>query len=275
MCLFFTTGRRRSTIARIGRYCILVVLSLVVVACHTGVYHTVEPGQTLYRIGQTYGVDSTYLARINNISDPKQMRAGTRLFIPGATGQQRVAGTEPKRSSVPSSRPAPPPVAKKVPSKPAASPQPTSKPPPEPAVTRTPKPPQPAPSKPQASRPQYSWPLRGRIVREYSTTAQAGSGRGIEIAANKGSNVTAAEAGRVIYSGDGVNGYGFLVILQHEHEIFTVYGFNERNLVAQGAFVSRGQKIALSGVPPAGGEPRLHFEVRQGKNPVNPLLYLP
>ena len=112
-------------------------------------------------------------------------------------------------------------------------------------------------------------------MREYSTTAQAGGGRGIEIAVREGSDVAAAEAGRVIYSGDGVNGYGFLVILQHEHEMFTVYGFNQRNLVAQGAFVSRGQKIALSGVPPAGGEARLHFEVRRGKDPVNPLLYLP
>lgn len=273
MCSLFTTGRRRWIVARIGRYFALVVTLLLAVACHTGVYHTVEPGQTLYRIGQTYGVDTTYLARINNISDPTQLRAGTRLYVPGATRHRQVAvvSSEPPPAARP--RPAPRPVTKASP--PSAT---TAKPAPKPAPVTPPASTPKAPSgqvKNEAKRPQYGWPLRGRIVREYSTAAQAGGGRGIEIAARAGTDVAAAEAGRVIYSGDGVNGYGFLVILQHEHEMFTVYGFNQRNLVTQGAFVSRGQKIALSGVPPAGGEPRLHFEVRRGKDPVNPLLYLP
>lgn len=112
-------------------------------------------------------------------------------------------------------------------------------------------------------------------MRQFSPAAEAGAGRGIEIAAQPGTAVLAAEAGRVIYSGDGVSGYGHLVILQHDNQLFTVYGFNQRNLVNQGAFVSRGDRIALSGTPPAGGQPRLHFEVRSGKEPVNPQLYLP
>jgi lipoprotein NlpD len=120
-----------------------------------------------------------------------------------------------------------------------------------------------------------NWPLKGRIVRQFSSSAEAGAGRGIEIAAIPGTSVLAAEAGRVIYSGDGVSGYGHLVILQHDNQLFTVYGFNQRTLVDQGVFVSRGDRIALSGTPPAGGEPRLHFEVRSGKEPVNPQLYLP
>jgi lipoprotein NlpD len=121
----------------------------------------------------------------------------------------------------------------------------------------------------------FNWPLKGPVVRPFSSAAEAGAGRGIEIAAQPGTAVLAAEAGRVIYSGDGVSGYGHLVILQHDNQLFTVYGFNQRNLVNQGAFVSRGERIALSGTPPAGGEPRLHFEVRSGKEPVNPQLYLP
>ena len=90
-----------------------------------------------------------------------------------------------------------------------------------------------------------------------------------------GSEVTAAAAGKVIYSGDGVNGYGYLIILQHEDDLFTVYGFNQKNLVRQGDYVSKGERIALSGIPPSGGKARLHFEVRKGKQAVNPILYLP
>lgn len=119
------------------------------------------------------------------------------------------------------------------------------------------------------------WPLRGKIVRSFSSEAKAGSGKGIEIAVRSGSSVNAAEAGKVIYSGDGVTGYGHLIILQHENDLFTVYGFNQRNYTRQGDFVSKGEKIALSGVPPSGGTARLHFEVRKGKQAVNPILYLP
>jgi lipoprotein NlpD len=119
------------------------------------------------------------------------------------------------------------------------------------------------------------WPLRGKIVRSFTKKAKAGRGRGIEIAARSGTPVVAAEAGKVIYSGAGVSGYAFLVILQHENDLFTVYGFNRKNLVKQGDFVSRGERIALSGTPPSGGQPRLHFEVRKGKVAVNPISYLP
>ncbi len=264
---FITTCYFRLIAVKILRS-VTVVLLLLLAACHTGIYHTVESGQTLYRISQTYGVDSTYLARINNISDPTQLRVGTRLYIPGASRQQRVGVVTASRPApTPAPRPAPPDTRTTSPSAPVAAPKPPS----QPAPVATTKP------AARASLPerQFLWPLRGQIVRQFSPTAQAGSGRGIEIAVKSGSDVSAAEAGRVIYSGDGVSGYGFLVILQHEHEMFTVYGFNQRNLVAQGAFVSRGEKIALSGVPPSGGEARLHFEVRQGKDPVNPLLYLP
>lgn len=242
---------------------IAVTLVIVLAACHRGVYHTVEPGQTLFRISRTYGVDSDYLARINNISDPAQLRAGTRLYIPGADQQRRVAVvTSPSapattRGTAPSPRPAPLP-----------SPPPAPLPVPRPT---------PAPSSPAAGVPQqkFNWPLKGPVVRQFNPAAEAGAGRGIEIAAQPGTAVLAAEAGRVIYSGDGVSGYGHLVILQHDNQLFTVYGFNQRNLVNQGAFVSRGDRIALSGTPPAGGDPRLHFEVRSGKEPVNPQLYLP
>ena len=255
-------------LSRFGLVLLMPLMAIMLLtACHRGVYHTVEPGQTLFRISRTYGVDSDYLARINNISDPTQIRAGTRLFIPGADRQRTVAVvTSPSTSTTQSRSSVPPRTAPAPPSVPV---------PQQPPRTTTPSPAPSPPTVETAPQKQFSWPLEGRIVRQFSSSAQAGSGRGIEVAAQPGTAVHAAEAGRVIYSGDGVSGYGHLVILQHDNQLFTVYGFNQRNLVNQGAFVSRGEKIALSGTPPSGGEPRLHFEVRSGKEPVDPQLYLP
>ena len=258
----------------LSRFTLVLVIPLMAIvllsSCHRGVYHTVEPGQTLFRISRTYGVDSDYLARINRISDPSQIRAGTRLYIPGAHRQLDVPVVTPRTTSTstPPRTSAPP---KSVPTPPATPPVVT-------APTPAPQPPPQTTSPPvTATVPQkkFHWPVEGRIIRQFSASAQAGAGRGIEIAAKPGTTVHAAEAGRVIYSGDGVSGYGHLVILQHDQQLFTVYGFNQRNLVNQGAFVSRGEKIAVTGTPPSGGEPRLHFEVRSGKEPVNPQLYLP
>lgn len=252
----------------LSRFSLALLIAMTVVvaltACHRGVYHTVEPGQTLFRISRTYGVDSDYLARINNISDPTQLRTGTRLFIPGTDQQQRVAVITAPQAPVPPLR-----------TKPAPPPSPS----PRPAPVSTPSP-APAPATPPfapagVAQQKLNWPLKGPVVRQFSLAVEAGAGRGIEIAARPGTAVLAAEAGRVIYSGDGVSGYGHLLILQHDNQLFTVYGFNQRNLVNQGVFVSRGDRIALSGTPPAGGQPRLHFEVRSGKKPVNPQLYLP
>lgn len=253
------------------------MLGLLLAGCQTGVYHTVTKGQTLYRISRTYQVNETYLARVNGISDPSQLRIGTRLFIPGATRQRSVPVVRPE---VPPAlavvqKPAPKSQMAK-PTTPVASAAPARQ-PSLPKATVPQKPPAVLASKaPQATTvKKLQWPLRGKIVRTFSDQGKAGGGKGIEIAVRAGSDVSAAEAGKVIYSGDGVKGYGFLVILQHENDLFTVYGFNQRNLVRQGDYVSKGEKVALSGVPPGGGKPRLHFEVRKGKTAVNPILYLP
>ncbi|WP_051689971.1 M23 family metallopeptidase [Pelobacter seleniigenes] len=253
------------------------LLGLLLAGCQTGVYHTVTKGQTLYRISRTYQVNETYLARVNGISDPSQLRIGTRLFIPGATRQRSVPvvrpDVPPALAVVP--QPAPKsqvakPAAPVAPAAPARQPSPPRGTAPDntPAVLASKAPPATTVKKLQ-------WPLRGKIVRTFSDQGKAGGGKGIEIAVRAGSDVSAAEAGKVIYSGDGVKGYGFLVILQHENDLFTVYGFNQRNLVRQGDYVSKGEKVALSGIPPGGGKPRLHFEVRKGKTAVNPILYLP
>ncbi len=235
-------------------------------ACEAGIYHTVKPGQTLYRISRTYDINETYLARVNGISDPSQLPIGTRLYIPDAERVLQVPVIKPKKSTKTVTIPQQKKKRQSVRLQSKVEKQ-------KPVVTNAKAP---LLNKTKATQvKKLQWPLRGKIVRSFSKQAKTGGGRGIEIAVREGSNVTAAEAGKVIYSGDGVKGYAHLIILQHENDLFTVYGFNRKNTVRQGDFVSKGERIALSGTPPAGGSPRLHFEVRKGKVAVNPILYLP
>ncbi len=245
----------------------VILLGIIVIglcACQAGVYHTVKPGQTLYRICHTYKVDARNVARVNGINDPTQLRIGTKVYIPGAKHLLPVTVVPakpiatPKTQSVTKKRPTP---------KPKSKPSPVRKKPQKNGVKSV--------SSKATNVKKLQWPVRGKVVRYFSKNVKAGGGRGIEIAVKSGTHVNAAEAGKAIYSGDGVAGYGYLIILQHENDLFTVYGFNRKNIIKQGDYVSKGERIALSGTPPSGGKSRLHFEVRNGKIAVNPILYLP
>ncbi len=255
---------------RLPLFLFLSVLCFFLCSCVNGVYHTVQPGQTLYRISKTYHVDEGYLARANGISDPTQISVGSQIFVPGATRVLHVPVVNTPRPAVAKTS-----VTKKQTKTSTTSPRKKA------SRTETAKKPATATRSTRKVKPRATtvkrlqWPVYGKVVRSFTKQTRAGRGRGIEIAVRAGTPVVAAEAGKVIYSGDGVSGYAFLVILQHENDLFTVYGFNRKNLVKQGDFVSRGERIALSGTPPSGGQPRLHFEVRKGKIPVNPISYLP
>ena len=86
--------------------------------------------------------------------------------------------------------------------------------------------------------------------------------------------VVAAEGGKVVYSGSGLKGYGNLIIVKHNNNYLSAYGFNRRLLVKEGEQVSRGQTLAEVGQVP-GGDYLLHFEIRKNGTAVNPLAYLP
>ncbi len=129
----------------------------------------------------------------------------------------------------------------------------------------------PAPvERPDPSR--WQWPLEGRIVRDYNPGSPGK--RGIGIAAEPGSQVLAAAGGEVVYSGDGLPGYGNLVIIKHNARYLTAYGYNQALLVEEGMSVGQGDAIARVGASDTrAGE--LHFELRQRGEPVNPTDYLP
>lgn len=244
------------------------LLAVLLVSCApVGIYHVVEPGQTLYRIAKVYSVDEARLAKVNGITDPKQLTAGQRLYIPGAVLARDVPVERPKAPPPPV---VPPPPVKPVKPKPAQTVAKTK------SATQKPVPvgtaeaipgPRPAPGT-------FVWPVRGQVVAEFGTAAGKSS-KGIEIAVPHGTPVIASAAGKVIYSGNGIRGYGNLIILEHAENFFTVYGYNTKNLVAVDSFVGQGDRIALSGAPSDSKSPRLHFEIRKGKTAANPIFYLP
>ncbi len=116
----------------------------------------------------------------------------------------------------------------------------------------------------------WLWPVRGKIVANY--VPQQGK-KGIDIAGYKGEKIQAAAGGTVAYAGNGLAGYGNLIIIKHDNQYLTAYGNNLRNLVKEGQQIHQGQVIADMGVV----DRRywgVHFEIRKAGKPVNPLNYL-
>lgn len=116
----------------------------------------------------------------------------------------------------------------------------------------------------------WRWPLKGVIVRNFVQTGR----KGIDIAASADTYVRAAAAGKVVYSGSGLVGYGNLVIIKHGEIFLSAYGNNRRLLVKEGQGVKAGQLISELGKR-AGARPILHFEIRRQGDPVDPLKFLP
>ena len=118
-----------------------------------------------------------------------------------------------------------------------------------------------------------SWPLKGVITTRFGKK-HGRAHDGIDIAAARGEPVSSAAAGKVLYS-DRHGGYGNLVVIQHDGGLVTVYAHNLKNLVKKGQSVRLGQKIALVGDSGKASGPHLHFEVRRGADPQNPMRFLP
>jgi len=216
-----------------------------------GVVHVVKRGQTLYRIARAYGVEPGELMEANGITDPRALRVGQELFVPGATEPIDVDDPAPPRKPEPPPSPPPPPAAAGAgaPTRPAEG------------------------SAPEPRTPPLAWPLRGVL---YGRFGMRGGTRhdGIDIAAPEGSPVLAADDGVVAYVGE-QSGYGTVLILRHDHGLVTVYAHNSAVLVREGERVARGQPVARVGQTGRTTGPHLHFEVREGTRPRNPLLYLP
>jgi lipoprotein NlpD len=114
--------------------------------------------------------------------------------------------------------------------------------------------------------------VRGPILARFS--ANDATRTGIKIGGHLGEAVHATEAGKVVYSGSGLIGYGQLIIIKHNDHYLSAYGHNAKLLVKEGDKVARGKHIADMGRS-NDGKAMLHFEIRREGKPVNPLALLP
>ncbi|MGA8259248.1 MAG: peptidoglycan DD-metalloendopeptidase family protein [Arenicellales bacterium] len=196
--------------------------------------HVVQQGDTLYSIAWDAGVDYRALAAWNDISPPYVIRPGETLRLRPRKG----SGTGHGKPAVPE------------PSKRAAAPDTRSG---------------------EMGQPEWAWPVRGPIIREFSRSS---ANPGIDIAGKSGETVKSAADGRVVYAGDGLRGYGELIIVKHNDTFLSAYAHNRKILVREGDSVGRGQPIAEMGSTGT-NRVKLHFEIRKEGVAVDPLQYLP
>ncbi len=118
---------------------------------------------------------------------------------------------------------------------------------------------------------EWGMPTRGKVIAGYSKTANR---KGVDISGAQGQPILASAAGKVVYSGSGLRGYGKLVIIKHNATFLSAYAHNSRLLVKEGQSVRKGQKIAEMGSSDT-NQVKLHFEIRKMGKPVDPAKYLP
>ena len=242
----------------------------------SGRTHVVAPGDTLYNISVRYGLDSGELARLNAVSDPTQLRLGQVLHLPESVREPRtpvVAGGV-RVSRVTTGDTSQTSTAAKPAEETAASTSTGAVPAEKAAETAAGGASAQTPAKTEAQAPvvvpgtRMLWPARGNIIADY-----AKNGKGLDIGGTAGSVVVAAADGTVLFVGDGVKGYGNLVIVKHSPTLVTAYGHNSKVVVKLNDKVKAGQKIAEMGSTDA-DQTMLRFEVRDKGKPVDPMKYL-
>ena len=268
---------------------------------------TVVPGDTLYSLSRKYSVPVNDLAVMNNLSAPFALYAGQTLKIPDLSSApvrtakptaEKVVKQGGKAEKQPAKTESKPKVQKPQEKQTKQEPKQQTK---QSAVKKETKPtvkkPQQANKPKQETKKQtvkapvskktaqmpaitarssskFTWPVRGKILSNYGAKNGGLFNDGINIAANAGTMVAAAENGVVAYAGNEVKGMGNLVIIQHSDGWMTVYAHMDSMTVRRGVRVGVGQKIGTVGKTGKVDKPQLHFEVRKGTKAYNPIQYL-
>jgi len=198
--------------------------------------------------------------------EPKKPDA-PRTDVPKAVVAQKPA--EPAKPAPAAPQPQPQPQRVAALGNPPIAPQPA---PAQPAPAKQPEPQQTAslPTNPAATDNDFRWPVKGRVISGFGS----GGNEGINIAVPEGTPVKAAEGGTVAYAGNELKGYGNLVLIRHENGYVSAYAHNGEIAVKRGEKIKRGQVIAKSGQSGNVNSPQLHFEIRKGSTPVDPVPYL-
>lgn len=117
----------------------------------------------------------------------------------------------------------------------------------------------------------WVWPIKGKIIRRFNPKRIGANG--IRIAGKANQTVNAADSGKVVYKGNGLNGYGNVVIIKHRNGLLSAYGFLSKTYVKEGQNIKKRQKIGTVGYA-ANNRLMLHFEIRRKGRPVNPMSYI-
>ncbi|TDV36364.1 murein DD-endopeptidase MepM/ murein hydrolase activator NlpD [Paraburkholderia caballeronis] len=241
-------------------------------------FYRVKPGDTLYRIALENGQNYRDIATWNNLANPNQIEVDQLLRVvpPGANPGAYTPGVT--TAPVPGIGVQTAPPGAPVAGAPGATTGGPSTVPPiygAPGSTAAMVPPPPAPGASDATAPgtgtiALAWPARGPMLNGFDDSKN----KGVNIGGAAGDPVKAAADGRVVYAGNGLRGYGNLIIIKHDATFLTAYAHNRSLMVKEGDAVTKGQKIAEMGNTDS-DRVMLHFEVRRQGKPVDPLKYLP
>lgn len=255
--------------------------------------YTVRQGDTMFLIAYIAGKDVTEIAALNNMSEPYQLRVGQTIKLgnsnsqatstisapvakpvePEVTYTSAANGTAygsdgtvigPVKAGTGSATPKPTVTAT------AGTAAPTIK-----ATTGTTSPTVTATTStatPVNSSIKWQWPTEGRVISGYSSAE--GGNKGLDIAGTKGQAVKAAAAGKVVYAGNALQGYGNLIIIKHNDDFLSAYAHNDSIKVKEQQNVKTGQTIATLGSTGTNSN-KLHFEIRYHGKSVDPARYLP
>jgi murein DD-endopeptidase MepM/ murein hydrolase activator NlpD len=235
--------------------------------------HVVNPGEGLLSIAHRNHVSLSELARINGLDPHAKLKVGTKLTVPGARSAAVPAPAAPAVAAAQPVQTLAPPATRmaalsSIPPQTARLAQ---------ATTKVDEPSVEAPGKVSdatGALPTFRWPVRGKVITSYGAKTNGKANDGINLAVPEGTPVKAAEDGVVAYSGNELKGYGNLVLIRHANGYVTAYAHASELLVKRGDTIKRGQVIAKSGQSGEVGSPQLHFEIRKGSNPVDPLQFL-
>nr|WP_310126715.1 peptidoglycan DD-metalloendopeptidase family protein [Pseudomonas psychrotolerans] len=242
--------------------------------------YRVKRGDTLFSIASRNGWEWRALAAQNGLSAPYVIHVGQVIrFGSGSTATASGSSRIIRRPATVATGPASGhPVATPVPTSPpvtsntsAATPVVTANLPEAPPPTPVTPAQTPTRDVPQSAA-GWAWPTKGTLISRFSASSTLN--KGIDIAGQEGQPVMAAADGTVVYAGNGLRGYGELVIIKHSETYVSAYGHNRRLLVREGERVKIGQTIAEMGSTGT-DRVKLHFEIRRQGKPVDPLQFLP
>ncbi|MGP0091315.1 MAG: peptidoglycan DD-metalloendopeptidase family protein [Xanthobacteraceae bacterium] len=228
-----------------------------------GYVHIVAPGETLIKIAKQYHQPLIALARTNHMAPYTKVNLADRLVIPGA--QIHAQAPTPPQPQVPPTAP----IGKNIPEGDAAPKIKILKEVPDPQTPGNPK------SDATGSLPSLRWPVRAKVISPpFGQSPDGQQNDGINLSVPEGTPIKAAEDGVVTYAGNAIKRYGNLVLVKHPNGYSTIYAHLSELLVKRDDTVKRGQVIARSGQSGGVSSPQLHFEVRKGSTPVDPMPFL-